>query len=312
MAGEAAPRSGWLQRLRVGLVGSSNRLSGGIAGIFGGGRPDTATLEALEELLISADFGVGAARALTGRLAAAGLGREATADAVRAALAHEIAAILAPLARPIEITSGHRPFVILVVGVNGSGKTATIGKLAHRFRAEGRSVALAAADTFRAAASDQLKIWGERADAPVIARAPGADAAGVAFEALEFAQRNAVEVLLIDTAGRLQNKAELMAGLDKIVRVVKKLDATAPHACVLVLDATTGQNAHAQVEVFRDRCAVDGLVMTKLDGTAKGGVLIGIGERFALPVHAIGVGEGIEDLAEFEAEPFARALLSLD
>ena len=303
---------GWLQRLRAGLATSSSRLSGGIAGIFDGGRPDAETLEALEELLISADFGVGAARALTERIAGAGLGREASADAVRVALAAEIAAILAPLARPLEIAPGHHPFAILVVGVNGTGKTAIIGKLAHRFRAEGRSVALAAGDTFRAAASDQLKIWGERAGAHVIARAPGADPAGVVFEALEFAQRNATEVLLIDTAGRLHNKAELMSGLEKIVRVVKKLDAAAPHACVLVLDATTGQNAHAQVEVFRERCAVSGLVMTKLDGTAKGGVLIGLAERFALPVHAIGVGEGIEDLHPFEAEPFARALVGLD
>ena len=311
MPGEAAPRSGWLRRLRAGLATSSGRLSGGIAGIFGGGEPDAATLEALEELLISADFGVGAARALTERIAGAGLGREASADAVREALAAEIAAILTPVATPIKIAGGHRPFVILVVGVNGTGKTATIGKLAHRFGAEGRSVVLAAADTFRAAAIDQLNVWGERASARVIARAAGADAAGVAFEALEFAQREAAEVLLIDTAGRLQNKSELMAGLEKIVRVVQKLDAGAPHACVLVLDATTGQNVHAQVEVFRERCAVSGLVMTKLDGTAKGGVLVGLAERFALPVHAIGVGEGVEDLHPFEAEAFARALVGL-
>ena len=302
---------GWLQRLRAGLAGSSDRLSAGIAGIFGGGRPDADTLEALEELLISADFGVGAARALTARIADADLGREASADTVREALAAEIAGILGPLARPLEIAPAHRPFVIVAVGVNGTGKTATIGKLAHRFRGEGRSVTLAAGDTFRAAAIDQLKIWGERAGAPVIARAPGADPAGVAFEALEFAQRDATEVLLIDTAGRLHNKSELMAGLEKIVRVVKKLDATAPHACILVLDATTGQNAHAQVEVFRERCAVTGLVMTKLDGSAKGGVLVGIAERFAVPIHAIGVGEGIEDLHPFAAEPFSRALVGL-
>ena len=308
----AAPRPGWLQRLRAGLAGSSSRLSGGIGGIFSGGRPDAETLAALEELLISADFGVATARTLTERIGGAGFGREATAKKVRDALAAEIAAILAPVARPLVIASAHRPFVALIVGVNGTGKTATIGKLAHRFQGDGHSVALAAADTFRAAAIDQLKIWGERAGAPVIARESGADAAGVAFEALQFAQRNATEVLLIDTAGRLHNKAELMAGLEKIVRVVGKLDGTAPHACVLVLDATTGQNAHAQVEVFRKRCAVSGLVMTKLDGTAKGGVLVGIAERFALPVHAIGIGEGIEDLAEFEAEPFARALVGLD
>ncbi len=311
MPGGAAPRSGWLSRLRAGLGGSSSRLSGGIAGIFGGGQPDVATLEAFEELLISADFGVGAARTLTARIAGAGLGRAAAADTVREALAAEITAILAPIAKPIEVARDHRPFVILVVGVNGTGKTATIGKLAHRFRAEGRSVVLAAADTFRAAAIDQLQLWGERAGATVVARAPGADAAGVAYEALEFTQRGAAEVLLIDTAGRLQNKSELMAGLEKIVRVLRKLDAAAPHACVLVLDATTGQNAHAQVEVFRERCAVSGLVMTKLDGTAKGGVLVGIAERFALPVHAICVGEDIEDLQPFEAETFARALVGL-
>ena len=306
-----APRPGWLKRLRTGLAGSSNRLSGGIAGIFSGGRPELATLESLEELLISADFGVGAARTLTERIAGLGLGRDAAAEDVREALAAEIAKILAPVAQPLAI-AGARPFVALIVGVNGTGKTATIGKLAHRLRGDGHSVALAATDTFRAAAIDQLKVWGERVGAPVIARESGADAASVAFEALEFAQRSATDVLLIDTAGRLHNKADLMAGLEKIVRVIGKLDDTAPHARVLVLDATTGQNAHAQVEVFRERCAVNGLVMTKLDGTAKGGVLVGIAERFALPVHAIGIGEGLEDLAEFEAVPFARALVGLD
>jgi fused signal recognition particle receptor len=234
-----------------------------------------------------------------------------TADEVKAVVAAEVEKVLAPVAKPLAIGEA-KPFVALVVGVNGSGKTTTIGKLAAKFRAEGRSVVLAAGDTFRAAAVDQLKIWGGRSGASVIARAPGADAAGVAFDALTEARGEEIEVLLVDTAGRLQNKAVLMDELQKIVRVMKKIDPTAPHAVLLVLDATVGQNALSQVEVFRDIAGVSGLVMTKLDGTARGGILIAIAAKFGLPVHFVGVGEGIDDLAPFSAKDFARAIAGIE
>jgi fused signal recognition particle receptor len=268
-------------------------------------------IEEIEEVLIRADLGV----ELAGRIAAAiGQGRYDKmigAEEVKAVLAAELEKVLAPVAKPLVIADA-RPFTILVVGVNGSGKTTTIGKLAARFRAEGKSVMLAAGDTFRAAAIDQLKIWGERAQASVIARAPGADAAGLVFEAFEAARRAGADVLLVDTAGRLQNKAALMGELEKIVRVMKKLDPTAPHAVLLVLDATVGQNALSQVEEFRRTAGVTGLVMTKLDGTARGGILVAIAERFGVPVHFIGVGEGVDDLQPFAARDFARAIAGLD
>ena len=230
---------------------------------------------------------------------------------MRTALAEEIAAILAPVAKPLTLDASRKPHVVLVVGVNGSGKTTTIGKLAQLLRGEGKRVTLAAGDTFRAAAIDQLKVWGERTGCPVVARQPGADAAGLAFEAFEQAKARGDDVLLVDTAGRLQNKTELMAELTKIVRVLKKLDPGAPHTVLLVLDANIGQNAHAQVEAFRSTAQVTGLAVTKLDGTAKGGVVVALAERFGLPVHAIGVGEGADDLRPFDPQDFARSLVGL-
>jgi fused signal recognition particle receptor len=231
---------------------------------------------------------------------------------VRKALADEIETILAPVARPLTLDPAHRPFTVLVVGVNGTGKTTTVGKLAHLYKSEGCSVMLCAGDTFRAAAVEQLKIWGERADVPVIARETGADAAGLAYDALDAARKAGSDVLLIDTAGRLHNRADLMSELQKLRRVLAKLDPTAPHATLLVLDATTGQNAHAQVEIFRSMVEVTGLVVTKLDGTARGGVLVSLAERFKLPVVALGVGEGIDDLRPFAARDFAHALMGLE
>jgi len=305
-------KSGWFARLKAGLARSSNRLSEGIGGILAKRRLDEATLEELEELLITADLGVAAAGRLVGALAKARFDKDVSPEVVRQALADEVARILEPVARPLIPDPAHKPHVVLVVGVNGSGKTTTIGKLAKQFRDQGRTVALAAGDTFRAAAIDQLKIWGKRTGCPVIARAPGADAAGLAYEALETARRDGADVLLIDTAGRLHNRGELMAELQKIVRVLKKLDPEAPHDVLLVLDATTGQNAHAQVETFKNLIDVTGLIVTKLDGSARGGVLVALAERFGLPVHAIGVGETAEDLRPFTARDFASSLMGLE
>ena len=309
---EAAVKGGWFARLKSGLSRSSGKLGDGLAGILAKRKLDDSALEELEELLISADLGVATAAKLAGNLAAARFDKEVTPDEVRAALARDIAAILEPVARPLAIDPVHRPHVVLVVGVNGSGKTTTIGKLARLHRGQGLSVMLAAGDTFRAAAIEQLQIWGERTGCPVVARQSGADAAGLAYEALERARAEGADLLLIDTAGRLHNRSELMAELEKVVRVLKKLDPEAPHDCLLVLDATTGQNAHAQVETFKALVQVTGLVVTKLDGSARGGVLVALAERFGLPVHAIGVGEGAEDLRPFAAEDFARALVGLE
>jgi len=309
---DAPSKAGWLKRLRSGLARSSARLGDGIGAIFAKRRLDDAALEELEELLITADLGVETAARLAGEIAKTRFEREVAPDAVRAVLAERIEAILAPVAKPLAIEPAHRPHVVLVVGVNGTGKTTTIGKLARSLRGEGTSVMLVAGDTFRAAAIEQLRVWGERVGAPVIARTPGADAAGLVFEAIERARAEGIDALLIDTAGRLHNRKELMAELEKIVRVIKKLDPTAPHDCLLVLDATVGQNAHAQVETFKAMIGVSGLVVTKLDGSARGGVLVALAERFGLPVHAIGVGEGADDLRPFEARAFARALMGLD
>ena len=309
---EAATRErGWLGRLRSGLGRSAEALSRGIGDILAKRRLDDEALEALEELLITADLGVGVAARLTAGLARGRFEMGVSAGEVREALAADIAAILAPVARPLVPDAGNRPHVVLVVGVNGTGKTTTIGKLAHLWRGQGRSVMLAAGDTFRAAAVEQLGVWGERAGAPVISGKSGADPAGLAYDALTRARADAIDVLVIDTAGRLHNKADLMAELAKMVRVLRKIDATAPHDVVLVLDATTGQNAHRQVEVFRDIAAVSGLVVTKLDGSARGGVVVALAERFGLAVHAVGVGEGIDDLRAFDAVAFARGLLGL-
>ncbi|MEE9140743.1 MAG: signal recognition particle-docking protein FtsY [Alphaproteobacteria bacterium] len=303
---------GWQDRLRAGLGRSSARLAQGIARVLTRRRLDDEALEELEELLITSDLGPATAARLCADLARARFDRQASPEEVRARLADDIAGLLEPVARPLALDESRKPHVILVVGVNGSGKTTTVAKLAKRFRDEGKSVLLAAGDTFRAAAIDQIKIWGERAGAPVIAAEPGSDAPALAYDALASAKSQGADALLIDTAGRLQNKAELMAELQKIIRVLKKLDASAPHSVLLVLDATTGQNAHAQVEVFREMTEVSGLIVTKLDGSAKGGVLVALADRFALPVHAVGIGEGIDDLRPFSARAFARALMGLE
>ncbi len=302
-------KRGWLSRLTTGLAKTSSRLSEGITALFTKKKLDAATLEELEDLLIQADLGVETASEVTDALAQGRVDREVTPEEVRALLAHKITEILGPVAQPLAIDPARRPHVILVVGVNGAGKTTTIGKLAQRFRGEGKAVVLAAGDTFRAAAIDQLKVWGERTGAPVHAREVGADAAGLGYDALVAAREANADVLLMDTAGRLQNKSDLMGELAKIVRVMRKVDETAPHDVLLVLDATTGQNAMKQVEVFREIAGVTGLVMTKLDGTARGGILVAISARHRLPVHAIGVGEGIDDLRAFAADDFARAVV---
>ncbi len=305
-------KGGWLSRLRAGLSRSSGKLGDGIAGIFTKRKLDDEALEELEELLITSDLGVTTAARLTANLAKTRFDKEVAPEEVRGALAEDIAGVLTPVAKPLSPDPARRPHVVLVTGVNGSGKTTTIGKLAAQWRGEGRKVRLAAGDTFRAAAIEQLKIWGERTGCPVVAKAPGADAAGLAYEALETARREGDDILLIDTAGRLHNRSELMAELQKVVRVLRKLDETAPHDCLLVLDATTGQNAHAQVETFKELVEITGLVVTKLDGSARGGVLVALAERFGLPVHAVGVGEGIDDLRPFDARDFARALVGLE
>ncbi|MBK8209346.1 MAG: signal recognition particle-docking protein FtsY [Rhodospirillales bacterium] len=311
-AQETTEKAGWLGRLRRGLGRSSAKLAGGIGDLFVKRKLDDAALEELEDLLITGDLGIETSARLTKALSDARFGDEVSADEVRVALADEVAKVLAPVAQTITINDAYRPHVILVCGVNGSGKTTTIAKLAHLFRSVGFQVMLAAGDTFRAAAIEQLQIWGERTGCPVIARPQGADAASLAFEAFEQAKAAKAHVLLIDTAGRLQNKAHLMSELEKICRVLKKLDERAPHDCLLVLDAGVGQNAHNQVEVFRNMVDVTGLAITKLDGSAKGGVVVALAERFKLPVYAIGVGEGMDDMRAFDARSYARSLLGLD
>lgn len=305
-------KTGWLGRLRAGLARSSGALKERLAGVFTRRRLDRETLDELEEALIAADLGVETAEALVATLEKERFGKEVSEEEVRAFLAERIAGILEPFALPIPHRERFRPQVVLVCGVNGTGKTTTIGKLAKQAKDAGLSVVLAACDTFRAAAVEQLQIWGERNGVPVIRGKEGADPAGLAYSALEKARAEGADLLLIDTAGRLHNKQALMAELQKIVRVLKKLDPEAPHDCILVLDATTGQNAHSQVEIFKSMVDVSGLIVTKLDGTAKGGVVVALVRRFGLPIHAIGVGEGIDDLRPFEAGAFARALLGLD
>jgi fused signal recognition particle receptor len=305
-------RTGWLARLRAGLSKSSSRIVDGIAGVLTGRKLDSAAVEALEDVLITADMGPATAAKMAATVSATRFGKDVTPEEVRGALAEEIATVLEPVAQPLTVDPAHRPYVVLVIGVNGTGKTTTIGKLARQFVAEGKRVTLAAGDTFRAAAIEQLRIWGERAGCPVIARDTGADAAGLAYDALETARRDGADILLIDTAGRLHNKADLMAELEKVIRVLRKLDETAPHECLLVLDATTGQNALAQVETFRELAPVSGLVVTKLDGSARGGVLVALAEKFGIPVRAVGVGESAEDLRPFDAISFARGLMGLE
>jgi fused signal recognition particle receptor len=311
MNDQSTEKQSWWQRLSGGLKRTSASIGGAVTDLVAKRRLDQAMLDEIEEVLIRADLGVESAARIAAAVGEGRYDKSITADEAKAVVAAEVEKVLTPVAKPFLIGAG-KPFVALVVGVNGSGKTTTIGKLAAKFRAEGRSVLLAAGDTFRAAAIDQLNIWGGRSGASVIARAPGADAAGLAFDALTQARGEEIDVLLVDTAGRLQNKAVLMDELQKIVRVLKKVDPAVPHAVLLVLDATVGQNALSQVEVFRDIAGVTGLVMTKLDGTARGGILVAIAAKYGLPVHFIGVGESIDDLAPFSAKDFARAIAGIE
>jgi fused signal recognition particle receptor len=300
----------WWKRLSGGLRRTSSSLGSAITDLVSKRKLDAETVEELESELIRADLGPEFAARIAAVLGEGRFEKAIGSDEVKVILAGEVEKVLAPVAKPLEVTT--RPFIILVAGVNGSGKTTTIGKLAARFRAEGKSVMLVAGDTFRAAAIDQLKIWGERTGAAVMASEAGADAAGLAFDAVTAAKAQGVEVVLVDTAGRLQNRTELMNELEKMVRVIRKVEASAPHAVLLVLDATVGQNALSQVEIFGKIAGVTGLVMTKLDGTARGGILVAIAAKFGLPVHFIGVGEGVDDLAPFTARDFARAVVGLE
>ncbi|TPI51193.1 signal recognition particle-docking protein FtsY [Mesorhizobium sp. B3-1-7] len=307
-APEPAPRRSWFQRMREGLARSSRELTGNIAGVFTKRKLDEETLQDLEDVLIRADLGVETALRVTDSLASSRYGKDVSDSEVRAVMAAEVEKVLTPVAKPLELDLSHKPHVILVVGVNGTGKTTTIGKLAAKLTDGGLKVMLAAGDTFRAAAIEQLKIWGERTKSPVVASKLGADAAGLAYDAFEKAKEAGSDVLIIDTAGRLQNKTELMAELEKIVRVLGKLDPEAPHTVLQTVDATTGQNALNQVEIFRNVAGVNGLVMTKLDGTARGGILVAIAAKHRLPVYFIGVGEQVDDLEPFSASEFARAI----
>mgnify|MGYP000968823562 FL=1 len=312
VAEPAQPRQGWFARLASGLKRSSDNLASSITSVFTKRRLDAATLDELEDVLIQADLGIETAMAITEALRRDRFDRDVTDEDVRAVLAAEVEKVLAPVARPLVIEADRKPFVILMIGVNGSGKTTTIGKLAQKLADEGKSVMLAAGDTFRAAAIEQLQVWGQRTGAPVIARPAGADASGLAFDAVTQAKAEGRDVLIIDTAGRLQNRDELMNELEKVIRVIRKVEPSAPHATLLTLDATTGQNALRQVEIFGQRAGVTGLVMTKLDGTARGGILVAIARTFGLPVHFIGVGESVADLEPFEARDFARAIAGQD
>lgn len=305
---EAEQKKSLFARMKAGLSRSTRVMSDGVTGIFTKRKLDSETLQELEDLLVTSDLGLNAAIQITQAVAKDRYDKEISPDEVRKILSAEIAKTLTAVEIPFDLTSNKKPNIVLVVGVNGAGKTTTIGKLAAKARAQGKSVMLAAGDTFRAAAIEQLGVWGERVGAPVVKTKVGGDAAGLAFEAVERARSEGTDLLLIDTAGRLQNKSDLMAELEKMIRVIRKLDETAPHATLLVLDATTGQNALNQVEVFSKIANVSGLVMTKLDGTARGGILVAIAAKFALPVHMIGVGEGIDDLQDFSAENFAKAI----
>jgi fused signal recognition particle receptor len=308
---ESQEKKGWFGRLAGGLKRSSSQLGAALVDLVSRGPMDPAKLDMIQDALVRADLGYDLAHRVTKVISLGTYSQGITADEVKAVVAAEVTKILKPVAKPLLI-EGAKPFVVVVAGVNGSGKTTTIGKLASKFTAEGRKVVLAAGDTFRAAAIDQLKIWGTRTGAKVVAGEPGADSAGLAFDALNVAKSDGADVLIVDTAGRLQNRTELMSELEKMLRVMKKLDPSAPHAVLLVLDATVGQNALSQVEVFGKIAGVTGLVMTKLDGTARGGILVSIAEKFKLPIHFIGVGEGVEDLAPFAAADFGKALAGLE
>ena len=305
-------RPSWLERLKSGLSRSSSTIGRGIADIFAKRKLDAASLDELEDVLIQADLGLAAATRIREAVAHGRYDKGIDPEAVKAILAAEVERSLTPVARPLSVDASKRPFVILVVGVNGSGKTTTIGKLAAKFGSEGHTVMLAAGDTFRAAAIEQLRVWARRTGSDLVEREQGGDAAGLAFDAVKRARAEGVDVVLIDTAGRLQNRVELMGELEKIIRVIKKVDPSAPHAALLVLDATVGQNALSQVEIFGRTAGVTGLVMTKLDGTARGGILVAIAEKFALPVHFIGVGEGVDDLEPFAARDFAEAIAGVE
>jgi fused signal recognition particle receptor len=309
MSGSGAEeKPGFFARLKAGLSRSAGGLSESLTGLFTKRKLDADAVHQLEEALIRAVMGAAQSASIAAAVAKGRYDEEISDADLKKVLAEEVAKALRPVAKPLTVDATKAPFVILIAGVNGTGKTTTIGKIAKRLNAEGKKIVLAAGDTFRAAAIEQLQVWGNRAGAEVIAKTAGADAAGLAFEALERARAVKADVLLIDTAGRLQNKAGLMAELEKIVRVIRKLDATAPHAVLLVLDATTGQNAISQVEAFGAAVPLTGLVMTKLDGTAKGGILVALAAKFKVPVHFIGVGEGEDDLQPFDADRFAQAL----
>ncbi len=307
-----APKLNWWQRLKSGLARSSASIGQGITDLFTKRRLDEDTLQDFEDVLVRADLGLPVASRIVEAVGKGRYGKEIEGEEVKAILAAEVTKTLTPVAKPLVIDDAKKPFVVLMVGVNGSGKTTTIGKLAAKFSAEGRKVMLAAGDTFRAAAIEQLQVWGTRVGAPVITRPQGSDASGLVFDALDQASAAGTDVLLIDTAGRLQNRTELMAELEKVIRVIKKKDETAPHATLLVLDATVGQNALSQVEIFGKVAGVTGLVMTKLDGTARGGILVALAEKFGLPVHFIGVGEAVDDLEPFNADEFGRAIAGLE
>jgi fused signal recognition particle receptor len=300
---------GFLSRLKQGLSRSTAKISESIGAVFTRRKLDDAALADLEDVLVAADLGTAVARRIIGEFRRTRFGSEVTDDQVKQALAGEIAKILAPVAVPFELDRGKKPHVVLMVGVNGTGKTTTIGKLAQQYREQGIRAVLAAGDTFRAAAVEQLQVWGDRTGAPVIFGPPNTDSAGLAFDALARAQEQGADVLLIDTAGRLHNKAALMDELQKIIRVIKKKDESAPHSVLLVLDATTGQNALNQVDVFREMVNVTGLVVTKLDGSARGGIVVALAEEFGLPVHFVGVGEQAGDLRPFDPGEFARGLV---
>lgn len=301
---------GFMAKLGTGLSRSSTRLAAGLAAL-GRRKLDDDTLQDLEDLLITSDLGAKVAARVAKNLSKERFDKEISEEEIKLALADEIADVLKPREKVVDFSEGARPRIVLFVGVNGSGKTTTIGKIASKLKEQGARALLVAGDTFRAAAIEQLTVWGERAGIPVMSKPTGADAAGLVYEAVESARADDLDLVLIDTAGRLQNKAELMAELEKIVRVIRKLDPTAPHDVILVLDATVGQNALSQVEAFRNTAGVTGIVMTKLDGTAKGGVLVAIAEAYDLPIHFIGIGEKAEDLRPFSAEAFAKALVGV-
>ena len=305
-------KKNWFQKLNTGLFKSSEKISQGVKKIFVNKKLDIQTLNDLEELLIMADLGPSAAEKLTAELANEKFDKNIKPEEVKTFLAKKIEETLVDVAKPLILNNSKTPSVILVVGVNGTGKTTTIGKLAYQYSNEGKKIMIAACDTFRAAAVEQLQIWAERSNAEFVKSSQGCDSAGLAYEALEKARSKKIDVLFIDTAGRVQNRTELMEELAKIIRVIRKLDPESPHHCLLTLDATTGQNAVSQVEIFKEMAEISGLIVTKLDGSAKGGILLSLAEKFSLPVHAIGVGEKIEDLQSFEAQEFAKSLMGLE